>query len=163
CAWWRAQEGLDRPSHRTQLGQLHPSEPSAGNRGAREPSRRRFRVASTVRITIMKLSRFVALVLLSSLVAPVAAQGLWLGPHPRPMPPETRPEVRPLPVSIAAIRVTELRIHTDIDEGVATTELRQVFRNDGGRAGEGIWILPLPPGAVVDKFAMTANGVTMPA
>jgi Ca-activated chloride channel family protein len=110
----------------------------------------------------MKLALPVGLVLLS-LLSSATAQGLWLGPDPAPIAPLPHPPERPLPPHVAAIRVTELRVRTEIDGGVATTELRQVFRNDGERVGEGTWILPLPPGAVADQLAMIAGGVTMTA
>lgn len=56
------------------------------------------------------------------------------------------------------VRVTALAVRAQIVDGVATTEVRQTFVNDGGADAEAEWILPLPNGAAPDKFTMTVNG-----
>lgn len=103
----------------------------------------------------------------SLLTALAGAQGLYLGPDPQPTPtpPHQLPPHRPVThvPQRSAIRLTSLKVEAEIVDGVATTELRQVFRNDGGRIGEGTWILPLPPGSAADRFTMTVNGKEMPA
>ena len=103
------------------------------------------------------------------LTALVGAQGLFLGPNPPPAPQplhEPPHHIRPgRPIRHVPrrpmIRLTSLKVEAEIVDGVATTQLRQVFRNDGGRIGEGTWILPLPPGSAADRFTMTVNGVEM--
>ncbi|MCB9884534.1 MAG: VWA domain-containing protein [Planctomycetes bacterium] len=95
------------------------------------------------------------LLLLAPLCASLPAQGLILGPdgpqpRPTPLPPGQRPA--------ALVHVTRTAIHGEIVDGVATTVIDQVFRNDGGREAEGTWILPLPRGAVADGFTMTVGG-----
>ncbi len=109
--------------------------------------------------------RAIALLLTPALTGLAAAQGLYLGPDTRPHDPPPRHPVphRPVPRHGPAIRLTSLQVEANITDGIATTELRQVFRNDGGRQGEGTWILPLPPGASADRFTMTVNGKEMPA
>jgi len=54
--------------------------------------------------------------------------------------------------------IKSLAVKTNIVDGVATTELNQVFHNGGPRIAEGTWILPLPAGATADHFTMTMNG-----
>src|SRR5262245_40809961 len=66
-----------------------------------------------------------------------------------------QPEGRP------AVRMQQLAVRVEIVDGVATTTLRQSWRNDGGAQAEATWLLPLPPGAVADGFRMTVNGVEM--
>lgn len=95
----------------------------------------------------------------ATLCVPSSAQGLYLGPDPqRPRPPDVvRPPVPPRP-GPAHIRMASLRLRVEVQDGVATTSLHQVFRNTGGAVGEGTWILPLAPGAAADRFTMTVNG-----
>ncbi|MEM7206105.1 MAG: VIT domain-containing protein [Planctomycetota bacterium] len=104
-----------------------------------------------------------AILLLFALTAPSAGQGLYLGPqpaNPQPANPRPRPHHQaPRRPHRPLVRVTELRVKAEIVDGVATTELRQVFRNDGPRVAEGTWILPLPNGAAADRFTMTVGGV----
>ena len=54
--------------------------------------------------------------------------------------------------------IKSLTIKAEIVDGVATTQLTQVFHNGGTRNAEGTWILPLPPGATADHFTMSMNG-----
>jgi Ca-activated chloride channel family protein len=49
-------------------------------------------------------------------------------------------------------------VHGEIVDGVATTTIDQVIRNEGGVDVEGTWFLPLPAGAVADAFTMTVGG-----
>jgi Ca-activated chloride channel family protein len=55
--------------------------------------------------------------------------------------------------------MTRLLAKVEVEDGVATTTLRQTVRNDGPRPAEADWVLPLPDGAVADRFSMTMNGV----
>jgi Ca-activated chloride channel family protein len=57
------------------------------------------------------------------------------------------------------VRMTDLAVDVRIQDGVATTSLQQVLRNDGDRVAEATWILPLPMGAVADQFLMTVGNV----
>ncbi|MHC4852443.1 MAG: VIT and vWA domain-containing protein, partial [Planctomycetota bacterium] len=113
---------------------------------------------------------------LASLLVPLTApsapcQGLHIGPQaPQPAhtQPQTRPHTRPVrphpiirphrrPWSVP-VTIKSLAVKTNIVDGVATTELHQVFHNGGPRIAEGTWILPLPQGATADHFTMSMNG-----
>ncbi|NBD35569.1 MAG: VWA domain-containing protein [Chloroflexi bacterium] len=50
------------------------------------------------------------------------------------------------------------RVSVTIEDQVATTKVDQVFRNDGRLPAEGTYIFPLPPGAVIEEFAMWVEG-----
>ncbi len=97
------------------------------------------------------------LILLSAAVvsAPVAAQGLLIGPDNGGSNSATNagPHVRRPGVHIASTK-----IHADIIDGVATTTIDQTIRNTTNRIAEGTWFLPLPAGAVADGFTMTVDG-----
>ncbi|MFM1871334.1 MAG: hypothetical protein RL398_756 [Planctomycetota bacterium] len=93
---------------------------------------------------------------LFALAAPLCAQGLILQPD-GPGPGQTPPPGQPTPPR-ALVHVVRTAIHGEIVDGVATTVIDQVFRNDGAREAEGTWILPLPRGAVADGFTMTVGG-----
>jgi Ca-activated chloride channel family protein len=69
-------------------------------------------------------------------------------PHPRPIRHPAPPHVR----------ATMLKVEASIQDGVATTDLRQTLYNDGGRVAEATWILPLPKGSTADHFTMTVGG-----
>jgi len=49
-------------------------------------------------------------------------------------------------------------VRVEIRDGVVTTRVDQLFRNDTGRDIEGRYIFPLPPGAVVSNFSMWVDG-----
>lgn len=87
-----------------------------------------------------------------SLFAPLAAQGLWIGPG------EPAAIDRRVPGQGPLVRIVRTAVHAEIVDGVATTTIDQVIHNDGGRDAEGTWFLPLPPGAVADAFTMTVGG-----
>jgi Ca-activated chloride channel family protein len=108
-----------------------------------------------MRPTMMRLMRLLrALPFVFS--APLLAQGLLIGPGPGPEPNTAMvAPVRPRPGSVQIVRTA---VHAEIVDGVATTTIDQVFRNDGGRDAEGTWFLPLPSGAVADGFTMTVGG-----
>jgi len=90
-------------------------------------------------------------------VAPLSAQGLWIGPgEPRPEPVERHGP--PGPGVGPAVRIVRTAVHAEIVDGVATTTVDQVIHNDGDRDAEGTWFLPLPSGAVADAFTMTVGG-----
>jgi len=49
-------------------------------------------------------------------------------------------------------------VSVTIRDGVVTTRVDQVFRNETGRDVEGRYLFPLPPGAVVSSFTMWVDG-----
>ena len=57
------------------------------------------------------------------------------------------------------VRLTNLVAQVSIVDGVASTNLRQTWRNDGDVEAEATWILPLPAGAAADGFTLTIGGV----
>jgi Ca-activated chloride channel family protein len=57
------------------------------------------------------------------------------------------------PLAIKSHRVT-----VTIDSQLATTRVEQVFQNNTDRVLEATYIFPLPPGAVINDFAMYMNG-----
>jgi Ca-activated chloride channel family protein len=101
-----------------------------------------------------------------ALAVPAWGQGLHIGPttpDPRTIPNPTNepiwPGRRPVrPIRTPQLYIKSLSIKAHIDNGIATTTLRQVFHNPGRRIAEGTWILPLPTGATADNFTMTMNG-----
>lgn len=60
-----------------------------------------------------------------------------------------------------AVHMTQMTVQVVVVDGVASTTLKQTWRNDGGSVAEATWILPLPPGAVADGFTMTVNGAPL--
>ncbi len=88
-------------------------------------------------------------------LAPLAAQGLLIQPDPA-QPGSDAPGLHQRPPAL--VHVTRTAVHAEIVDGVATTVIDQVFRNDGPRDAEGTWILPLPRGAVADGLTMTVGG-----
>jgi len=62
----------------------------------------------------------------------------------------------------AAVRMAQLALKVDVVDGVATTKVRQLWRNDGDVQAEATWLLPLPRGVVADGFVVRANGVETP-
>lgn len=65
-------------------------------------------------------------------------------------------QIRPIP---GVVRMTQMNVRVAVVDGVASTNLEQTWRNDGGGEAEATWVLPLPSGAVADGFTMTVNGV----
>jgi len=102
---------------------------------------------------------FLAAALLFSSAA--TAQGLYLGPHSGPPVQISHPVlVNPRTPRPALIRLSRMNVVAQLTDGVATTQVEQVFLNEGNRPGEATWIQPLPVGATADNFEMTVNGVT---
>ena len=54
-------------------------------------------------------------------------------------------------------------VEVTIRDGVVTTHVDQLFRNDTGRDVEGRYVFPLPPGAVVSSFTMWVDGEALEA
>lgn len=65
------------------------------------------------------------------------------------------------PDQTAGVRIARVTATVEVVDGVATTRLRGVARNDGARDAEAVWVLPLPSGAVADRFEMTVGGTRM--
>lgn len=86
--------------------------------------------------------------------SPLCAQGLLIGPASPP----TGPAGPGLDVRAGGVFIVRTAVHAEIVDGVATTTIDQVFRNQGARDAEGTWFLPLPAGAVADGFTMTVGG-----
>lgn len=113
--------------------------------------------------------RVVAAALAALLAAPTAlTQGFYVGPQdppapqplPQPAPPPTPPHILPgRPPAGPAVTAGLLQVRARIQDGAAATEVEQTLHNRTGVIQEGTWILPLPPGAVADRFTMTINGV----
>ena len=61
--------------------------------------------------------------------------------------------------STSGLRMTRLRAEVRVVDGVATTLLHQVIRNERSTLAEAVWILPLPENAVADAFSMKVAGV----
>lgn len=94
-------------------------------------------------------------VLSLSFAASISAQGLLIGPAPDAGPPAataTAATQRP------GVHIVRTKVHAQIVDGVATTTVDQVIRNNGAREAEGTWFLPLPAGAVADAFTMSVGG-----
>lgn len=58
-------------------------------------------------------------------------------------------------------------VYHDVDvtirDGIVTTHVDQLFRNDTSRDVEGQYVFPLPPGAVVSSFTMWVDGEALEA
>jgi len=111
-----------------------------------------------MRIPLVSLSCLAALTCCSLL-----AQGLVLTSDPAGFDPAVGNAAVTVAVSgdlraRPAVTVTRSAVRASIHDGVATTTIEQVFRNDSGRDAEGFWLLPLPAGAVADGFKMTVGG-----
>ena len=90
---------------------------------------------------------FVALAWLIGLSVVALADGVIL---------PDRPELGWLSVVYHDVEIT-------VRDGVVTTRVDQVFRNDTGRDLEGRYVFPLSPGAVVSSFTMWVDGEALEA
>jgi len=79
---------------------------------------------------------------------PALADGIII---PIPGPEIPGPPLRWLTIVYHHVTVT-------IQDGVATTQVDQAFRNDGRFPVEGTYVFPLPQGAVIQKFSLWVNG-----
>lgn len=57
-----------------------------------------------------------------------------------------------------SLHLESLRVTIGVADGLATTELDQVFRNDGGRPHEGVYVWPLPEDAAVSGLELWIDG-----
>jgi Ca-activated chloride channel family protein len=75
-----------------------------------------------------------------------------------PIPPPRPPLPPPRPVVWAPLEVNLVKINTTIDDQYATTSVEQEFYNPNPSRLEGTFILPIPKGAVINKFSMEIDG-----
>lgn len=73
-------------------------------------------------------------------------------------PPRERP--RPGPGQ-TMLQLKELHVQVQVTDGVAVSNVKQVFRNPLGYAVEGTYIFPLPEDVAVGDFSMTVGGKTL--
>ncbi|MBN1260084.1 MAG: VWA domain-containing protein, partial [Anaerolineae bacterium] len=71
------------------------------------------------------------------------------------------PIVPPPPEWSPWLTIRYHRVMVAIEDQVAITRVDQVFRNDSPTEAEGVYIFPLPPGAVVDDFTMWVDGTPL--
>lgn len=77
---------------------------------------------------------------------------------PQPFPAQT--DSAPPPEDLRRhdpVRTRSLRVRATVRDGVASTEIDEVLRNEGGADAEAVWLLPLPQDAVADGFTMTVG------
>src|ERR1051326_8517097 len=60
--------------------------------------------------------------------------------------------------SASPVRLAGHEVTVQIDDAIADVTVEQTFHSDAETALEGTYLFPLPPGAVVSKFAMTMAG-----
>lgn len=82
---------------------------------------------------------------------PALADGIIIIDPPPQLPPDWSPW----------LTIRYHRVTVTIADQVATTHVDQVFRNDSRFPAEGTYLFPLPPGAVVQDFAMWVDGKRM--
>jgi Ca-activated chloride channel family protein len=92
---------------------------------------------------------FLSILMLFSLAASAAAQGVIVpGPCGRcPQPPRPIALPRSLPIK-------SIKIDTKISSQVATTHVEQIFRNDTDATLEGTYLFPIPEQASITEFAI---------
>lgn len=99
---------------------------------------------------------FPLLIVFFALVA-VTSAAAQVEPVPPPMP--------PLPPiwDMDALSIEYQRVDVEIEDQVATTHIAQLFVNNGDGLLEGIYLFPLPPGAVVSELTMWVDGQAIEA
>jgi uncharacterized protein YegL len=70
---------------------------------------------------------------------------------------DRRPPRPPRPIQ-QQVKVESTQVQARIQDGVATTEVKMLLRNDSRGLGEKILLLPLPAGATADGLEMLVNG-----
>jgi Ca-activated chloride channel family protein len=93
-----------------------------------------------------------ALTVLTGLVQPIYARDNADGIVIIDPPPEPPPDWEPW------LTLRHHRVTVTIEDQIATTQVDQVFRNDGSMAAEGTYVFPLPPNASVQRFVMWVDG-----
>jgi Ca-activated chloride channel family protein len=92
-----------------------------------------------------------SILLIVVLICPVFADGLIIIPRPPYISP-------PRPFNPFPLQVVYHHVDVQIDDQVATTRIDQAFYNDSDRQLEGIYLFPVPKGAVINNFSMSING-----
>ena len=59
------------------------------------------------------------------------------------------------------LAIDEHSVRVTVNNGIATTEVTQVFRNTENRQVEALYTFPVPRGATVSNFSMWINGKEM--
>lgn len=99
--------------------------------------------------------------LLASLAAalfliPLAPAQIIIDVHPHPhIVPMPRP---PRPPRLAPLVIERHTVNVKIEDGVATTTVKQTFKNPNGMALEGTYLFPLAEDAAIANFAMLMGG-----
>ena len=91
------------------------------------------------------IAPLIALILLSALAAPAAADGI----------------VVPRDVKAPPLTIKYHRVQVNITDQVATTAVDQVFVNEWDRECEGTYIFPIPESAAISDFTMEVDGKTL--
>ncbi len=60
-----------------------------------------------------------------------------------------------------ALEIKEQNVHVTINNGIAVTEINQIFLNTENRIVEALYTFPVPNGASVSNFSMIINGKEM--
>ncbi len=103
----------------------------------------------------------VILLALAALAAavPALADGLIVIPRPIPPGPFPPPIPRPIPPEPPfPLEVRYHRVEVTISDQAAVTRIDQEFFNPGSSRLEGIYLFPLPEGAVIRDFALEIDG-----
>jgi len=74
---------------------------------------------------------------------------------PRPPYPEPHPDYRSTPYPL---EVRYHKVEVEIKDGIALTDIKQEFYNPTSSRLEGLYIFPVPEGAVINSFSMDING-----
>ncbi len=86
----------------------------------------------------------------------------WPGPQPPappvPIPPWPGPWPRPHFHPCTPLEVSSVKVHTRIEDQLATTRIDQEFYNPNSARLEGTFVFPIPKGAHLDKFSMEIDG-----
>ena len=108
---------------------------------------------------LRRLAPLAVFAVLPTLLAPciVHAQAQDFRPHPpiRPLP--------PVPVHGNAVSVSSVALNGTIRDGIAETEISQVYQNHSGTPQEADFLFPIPAGATVSSFALYDGETKFPA
>ncbi len=94
--------------------------------------------------------------LIAVLTSSLFGHGIIIIEPPNPDSPRHRrpaPDFRPF-----ALELKQNNVQVDIESGIATTDVDQIFYNPTRNKLQGYYIFPIPDGAVIDKFTMYING-----
>lgn len=94
------------------------------------------------------ITTLIAIVILLGLALPTSADGIIIIDPPPDTPTDWS----------AQLTICYHRVTVTIEDQIAITEVDQVFRNDGQNTAEGVYVFPLPPDVVVQRFVMWIDG-----